>query len=554
MKKGAYFISLAALFLAACGSNSGTGIAVAEEGSVTTKMGLGNCDESNEGVTKLVTSENQNYTCTDGDWEVSTSKVNSVKTKKGLGDCDESKEGDVKLVSSEETYYKCVDGEWVESEVPKSSASTKSSSSDEDIYDGSSRHGIVVIDENNSLIKPYLQDAVKGCFMNGYDFSWKTVELAVDQLSYKYEFVGDTLVLHSGKSFSEYGIMFVGGKEGNLNGTWQSTLCSYDHEEEETTCYKLCSEVKASVLRKFDVTSENELDEVDREDFEEEYYKKRQKTPCFEDYEITDVTIKISGDDITMITKDRETEEKEFTDYMNSEYISDLYYAIYEGYTSAPSFYDLFVEDSADVKSYRRKADIEEKKKTKESVTFIVAEEDTVSVKVNTVSIDKENGKLEVGMVVKSGKRTCELNNKSGRVNKGDCNADNLAYFDEPSKIEGEDGSIYRKVSYMEDSNAEDFNSCVGEILRTIAKNSSSDDDDADDLCSEVMSAYDFCVEELMDYGYTRSEATSVCEMNYDVDDYCGLAKTATSTGTLSMSKFKKNRMAQILELLDLFK
>lgn len=417
--------------------------------------------------------------------------------------------------------------------------------------DGSERHGLVVIDESNSVIKPYLQDAVEGCFMRGLDFSWKTVELDVDQLSYKYEFVGDTLVLHSGKSFSENGIMYVGGKEGNLNGTWQSTLCRYDHEEEETTCYKLCSEVKASVLKKFEVESEDELDEVDREDFEEEYYKKRQKTPCFEDDEITDYTIKISGDDITIITKDRETEEKEFTDYMNSEYISDLYYAIYDGSTSAPRFYELFEEDSADVKSYRKKADIVEKNKTEKSVTIIVAEEDTVSVTVKTVDIDEENGKYEVGMVVASGKRTCELNYKSGRVNEGDCSADNLAYFDDPSKIEDVDGLTYRKVSYMEDSNEEDFDDCVSKILKAIAKKSSSSDDDR---CAQVRSAYNSCVEELMDYGYTRSEATSVCEENYDVDYYCGLAKTATSAEALSMSKFKKNRMAQILGLQDLFK
>ena len=419
--------------------------------------------------------------------------------------------------------------------------------------DGSERHGLVVVDESNSIIKPYLQDAVEGCFMRGLDFSWKTLELDVDQLSYKYEFVGDTLVLHDGRSFSESGMMYVGGKEGNLNGTWQSTLCRYDHEEEETTCYKLCSEVKASVLKKFEVESEDELDEVDREDFEEEYYKKRQKTPCFEDDEIIDYTIKISGDDFTMTTKYRETEEKEFTDYMNSEYISELYYAIYEGYTSAPSFYGLFDEDSADVKSYRRKADIEENKKTKteKSVTFVVAEEDTVSVTVNTVNVDEENGKLEVSMVVASGKRTCELSYKSGRVNKGDCDADNLAYFGSAEKIEDVDGLTYRKISYMEDSNAEEFNTCVGKILRAIAKKSSSDDDDR---CAQVRSAYNSCVEELMDYGYTRSEATSVCEENYDVDYYCGLAKTATSAEALSMSKFKKNRMAQILELQDLFK
>lgn len=53
-------------FLAACGSDSGTdsGIAQAE-----TIYGLGECEESNEGVIKLVTSDSTYYKCEDGDWE-----------------------------------------------------------------------------------------------------------------------------------------------------------------------------------------------------------------------------------------------------------------------------------------------------------------------------------------------------------------------------------------------------------------------------------------------------------------------------------------------------
>ena len=419
--------------------------------------------------------------------------------------------------------------------------------------DGTEQHGLVVIDESKSLIKPYLQKSVEGCFMSGLDFSWKTIDVGVSQMTFKYEFVGDTLVLHSGKSFTEYGAMYVGGTNGNLNGTWQSTLCTYNNDEEETTCYKLCSEVKASILKKYDVTSEDELDAADYEEFEEEYEKKRAKNPCVDEDDITDVTIKISGDDITMIEKPRETEEKEFTDYMNSEYIADLYQAIYNGDRNAPSIYDLTDEDSTDVKKYRKRAEIEEKNRTTTSLTFVVDEETQVSVTVNKINLDKENEKYEIGMTIATDKRTCELNYMSGRVNKGDCDSDNLGKFDDPEKIVTEDGTVYKQVSYMEDSNMDDFDVCVGKILRNLAGSSAEPKEDP--YCTSVKASYKSCVNEYMDYyDASRSEAESYCEDMYDVAYYCGdgLAKTAASTTKLSKNKFKQLQRAHInaLEML----
>ncbi len=74
---GMVFLTLlffAALVLAACGSDSGTGSGVAQAETV---YGLGECEASNEGVIKLVTSENQYYKCVDGDWEVTEAPVQS---------------------------------------------------------------------------------------------------------------------------------------------------------------------------------------------------------------------------------------------------------------------------------------------------------------------------------------------------------------------------------------------------------------------------------------------------------------------------------------------
>ena len=64
--KNHVLVSFTAFFLAACGSDSGTdsGIAQAE-----TVYGLGECEESNEGVVKLVTSDSTYYKCENGEWE-----------------------------------------------------------------------------------------------------------------------------------------------------------------------------------------------------------------------------------------------------------------------------------------------------------------------------------------------------------------------------------------------------------------------------------------------------------------------------------------------------
>ena len=72
-------IPLATIFLAACGSDSGTGSGAAQAETI---YGLGECDASNEGVTKLVTSENQYYKCIDGNWEETEAPVHSSSSKK----------------------------------------------------------------------------------------------------------------------------------------------------------------------------------------------------------------------------------------------------------------------------------------------------------------------------------------------------------------------------------------------------------------------------------------------------------------------------------------
>ena len=71
-------------------------------------------------------------------------------------------------------------------------------------------------------------------------FKWKTIKSKPLNQKIKYEFIGDTLVLYewfsSYEKFDQYGLMLVGGKGGNIYGTWTATPCLYDSEEKESDC------------------------------------------------------------------------------------------------------------------------------------------------------------------------------------------------------------------------------------------------------------------------------------------------------------------------------
>jgi len=71
-------------------------------------------------------------------------------------------------------------------------------------------------------------------------FKWKTVKKRTYSSKIKYTFIGDTLVLYEWWSESErydqYGTMLVGGKGGDIYGTWTIIPCMFDSEEKETSC------------------------------------------------------------------------------------------------------------------------------------------------------------------------------------------------------------------------------------------------------------------------------------------------------------------------------
>ena len=75
-------------------------------------------------------------------------------------------------------------------------------------------------------------------FENG-KYSWEPSKKAAPPDTFKYEFFGDTLAFFEvvGGETSEYGIMYVGGQRGELEGTWVNTDCEYTTYRKETECY-----------------------------------------------------------------------------------------------------------------------------------------------------------------------------------------------------------------------------------------------------------------------------------------------------------------------------
>ena len=111
MKTGVCLLSLAALFLAACGDFSGSRSDSDEVEKVPTRADLGSCKGADEGTTKLVTAENKFYTCTNGQWNFSGSYIDTVKTKADMGACLRSHDDSVFVMEENAVFY-CQNGLW----------------------------------------------------------------------------------------------------------------------------------------------------------------------------------------------------------------------------------------------------------------------------------------------------------------------------------------------------------------------------------------------------------------------------------------------------------
>ena len=100
--------------------------------------------------------------------------------------------------------------------------------------------GTYTVNKKKQLIV-MTKDADKQDVCNFEDgkYSWEPSKKVAVPDTFKYEFFGDTLAFFEvvGGETSEYGIMYVGGQRGELEGTWVNTDCEYTTYRKETECY-----------------------------------------------------------------------------------------------------------------------------------------------------------------------------------------------------------------------------------------------------------------------------------------------------------------------------
>ena len=371
-----------------------------------------------------------------------------------------------------------------------------SSGSDNYTYEES---GTFVADTQNKTITTTVQTKVDLCVNENNTYSWKEMNLGDEKAYMKYKFVGDSLVIfrECSSSFSycsDRGLMFVGGKAGNLDGTWKSVTCEYDADDEKSRCYTLCSNVPGGRLTEEEAMEMYESGKIKSWDDIEENPTLAARLSCIDDEymnDYTEMTIKISGSSFTTTTKYSASTEETFTDYTNSRFMTSLLEDLRRGRIDVPNISRLFREDSSDMedliealKSY----DIVLTSQTRNSLTFKYKDE-MLSINIGNVSIEDESGSLS--MTISSSKKTCSLEEESGVVTESTCKAEYGEFF---SKEREEDalGNEFTYADYYEKSNEKDFEKCAEALLDSLFSKGKSTSNSGD--CSELESEYTDCL------------------------------------------------------------
>ena len=548
--------SVLGVFLAACGSDSSSGADTVETSEVKTVYGLGECKGANEGVTKLVTSEDQYYTCSGGEWKVSAAPVDSAKSINELGECKGANDGVTKFVTSEDQYYTCSGGEWKVSATPIDSTKsinglgeckgandgvTKFVTSEEQYYkcfngnwiktdvpllsSSSSAGGFTIeasgavkIDKKKQTILIATPNTEEVCVSeNAGAYNWKTVDFGIDSSYSKYLFVSDSsMALFDCEYMDEYGefqncdevgqMMKIAEAWGGLNGVWRMVPCLYDSEMHKSTCFKPCSEVPGGKLT-------DEEGGVGRTPKEDEDLLTAMTTPvstdpsqldrltCLTPEELTkkglsEGTITISDTSIssklTFYYGDND-DGGEFDDYMNSEFMSRFYSNLADGEPSLPGFGNLDEEDSSDVERYKELAGVTVLKQTKNSVSFKFLDKTfSLNVKEYSRSIDK----IATTFGIEYDGTKCDFQEERGEVTKSTCNSNYSDFFEKSSKRDANGKSITVAYDY-EKSNYKIFDNCIDNMMDSvyalIKKNGGGINDEKD--CDALGEAYVRCME-----------------------------------------------------------
>lgn len=306
--------------------------------------------------------------------------------------------------------------------------SSSASNDDETTYSVSAS-GTYTVDEAERLLIITPDDAVDACIRDSNDLSWKSLSPTDNVDSIEFELSGDTLVLYP--NHTVHGDIYVGGNDGDIEGSWTYTGCDHDRNNQQTTC--------------------------------DDAYKT--------------ISLSISKGKIKMETESlfgKYLEDIEKAGYTNSLFMSTLY-DVLAGQTDDffPNFPWILQSNKETAKNNEKAINdnnIKIIETSKTSQTFSIGEK-TYTFKVNKVELNYEkNGLLsaDLSLEVSSGSTTCTGNYTQKVVNKDLCKAKpetDLEKIRNGFLPDSKRGSQSRVVDFYTVSNVPEFNNCLKSIV-----------------------------------------------------------------------------------------
>lgn len=292
------------------------------------------------------------------------------------------------------------------------------------------------IDESENLLILISESTGNySCITNGENFTWEYSAPETYSDTAKYEFRGDSLILHAfrygHKSLLEE--VYMGGKPGKFEGTW-SLHCYIFHSRDDL---QQCFEPPV-----FSFT--------------------------FSDGKLTQTT---NLDSILKLDDD--------LDFMSSRFMVDLYSGMNPGGLDIKEK-DLFTTDSSGIQRAIKEYKINIKKSNKTSQVF------EMNGKTFTINIKKATRTIRDGLInpsvngfdfetfneiqleLSDGTTTCKLNHTEKRMSEELCNAENSKSFetfyirdDEDNIVKDSQGKELEYVYLYRNSNITDFENCA---------------------------------------------------------------------------------------------
>lgn len=258
---------------------------------------------------------------------------------------------------------------------------------------------------------------------------WKTITRESEPDSFKYDFIGDTLVLYEiyhGETDS-YGSMFVGGSAGNIYGTWVYSNC--------------------------------------------DFYSPSNETECDSDTPIRTETYKITSEKFTAIFEyhyDIYFGDSKTKDYMKSTFMADLYnFLTNENDLENISYIVLNnSDDSSKVAQSIEQNNVQILKSTKTSQTFKISDITyTATIKKAEVTLNNVNPKPNVDVIVDvtDGSTTCNGYATYKTIDKNICKTENLPYLKIREKDDDNGKTLLYADTYTK-TNYKAFLKCLNSI------------------------------------------------------------------------------------------